>query len=72
MSGEAKKTRPNGHSSGRIELVQVKVNGKLIPIKGFVQDFLGFGILGMLASLRGTENPEEVEIKIKTAQKDRK
>jgi len=55
MSGEQKK----------IGLVQVKVNGKLVPIKGFVQDFLGFGILGMLESLRGTENPKEVEIKIK-------
>ncbi|MFH1231202.1 MAG: hypothetical protein V1709_06860 [Planctomycetota bacterium] len=52
----------------KIGLVQVKINGKLIPLKGFVQDFVGFTILGMLKSLRGTDNPKEVEIKIKLKQ----
>ena len=49
----------------KIELVQVKVDGKLIPIKGFVQDFIGSGILGMLFSLKGVSNPKEIQIEIK-------
>lgn len=55
MSGEDKK----------IGLVQVKVNGKIVPIKGFVQDFVGFAILGMLKSLNDVPEPQEVEVKIK-------
>lgn len=49
----------------KIGLVQVKVDGKLIPLKGFVQNFVGYTILGMLSSLRGIDNPQEVEVKIK-------
>lgn len=49
----------------KIWLVQVKINGKIVPIKGFVQDFIGFAILGMLQSLRDIPEPQEVEIKIK-------
>lgn len=45
--------------------VQLKVNGKDIRIKGFVQDILAKAILGMISALRGTEKPEEVEIRIK-------
>ncbi|MBI4713446.1 MAG: hypothetical protein HY762_09150 [Planctomycetes bacterium] len=56
MSGEEKK----------IGLVQIKVDGQLLPIKGFVQDFIGFAILGMLKSLRDVgPEPKEIEIKIK-------
>ena len=61
MSGKDKKTR-------RVELVQVKVNGKIIPLKGFVQDFIGSTILGMMKSLKDIDNPKEVEIKIKLRQ----
>ncbi|MBI4834121.1 MAG: hypothetical protein HY811_04810 [Planctomycetes bacterium] len=49
----------------KIELVRVKIDGKPLPIKGFVQDFLGSGILGMLASLKGVDNPKEIQIEIK-------
>jgi len=55
MSGEEKK----------IGLVQVKVNGKVVPIKGFVQDFIGFSIIGMLKSLNDVPEPQDVEVKIK-------
>ncbi|MFH0888735.1 MAG: hypothetical protein V1871_05955 [Planctomycetota bacterium] len=44
------------------------MNGKLIPLKEFVQDFVGATILGMLKSLKHTDNPKEVEIKIKLRQ----
>lgn len=49
----------------KIEIVQVKINGKVLPIKDFVQDFIGLTILGMLSSLHGVTHPKEVEIKIK-------
>lgn len=77
MSEKDKKNCSNGQavpdpvSSGRgrrAGLVQVKVNGKLIPLKDFVQDFVGATILGMLKSLKHTDNPKEVEIKIKLRQ----
>lgn len=56
MSGEEKK----------IGLVQVKVDGKTVPIKGFVQDFIGYAVLGMLKSLREVPaEPKEIEVKIK-------
>ncbi len=56
MSGETKS----------LNLVQVKVDGKVIPIKGFVQDFIGYAVLGMLKSLRDVPpEPKEIEIKIK-------
>jgi hypothetical protein len=55
MSDEKKKIGP----------VQVKVNGKLVPLKGFVQDFIGFSILGMLKSLKDIPEPEEIEVKVK-------
>jgi len=46
-------------------LVQLKVNGKDVRIKGFVQDILAKAILGMISTLRGTEKPKEVEIRIR-------
>jgi len=49
----------------RIDLVQVKINGKVLPIKGFVQDFIGLTIMGMLSALHGVSQPDNVEIKIK-------
>lgn len=49
----------------KIELVQVKVNGQPVVIKGFVQDFIGLSILGMLQSLKDVPNPREIDIHIK-------
>jgi molybdopterin-guanine dinucleotide biosynthesis protein B len=46
-------------------IVQLKVNGKDIRVKNFVQDILAKAILGMISTLRGTEKPKEVEIRIK-------
>ncbi|MFA5794625.1 MAG: hypothetical protein WC980_06105 [Candidatus Brocadiia bacterium] len=48
-------------------IVQVKVNGQTIPMKGFIQEMIGYSVLGMLKSLKDVPaNPEEVDIKIKT------
>ena len=39
--------------------------GQVVPIKGFVQDFIGFSIIGMLKSLNNVPEPQEIEIKVK-------
>jgi hypothetical protein len=49
----------------KIGLVQLKVDGKLVPLKGFVQDFIGYTIIGMLSSLKAISNPREIEMKIR-------
>ena len=55
-----------GHGlESKIGSVRLKVDGKAIPIKGFVQDFVGFGVLGMLSSLKGVSGPKEIELTIR-------
>lgn len=45
--------------------VLLVVNGKKIPLNGFVRSFMQKTIMGMIQSLRGMpENPETVEIRI--------
>ena len=43
----------------------VRLNGKKLPMKSFVQDFVMGGILGMLSTLRGYEGPEQIDISIR-------
>jgi molybdopterin-guanine dinucleotide biosynthesis protein B len=43
----------------------VRLDGKKLPVKSFVQDFVTGGILGMLATLRGYKNPARIDISIK-------
>ena len=45
--------------------VRLKVDGKPVGMKGFVQDFVGFAVLGMLSTLRGVKDPQEIELTIK-------
>ncbi|MBS7619355.1 molybdopterin-guanine dinucleotide biosynthesis protein B [Candidatus Bathyarchaeota archaeon] len=47
------------------ENVKLIVNGKEIPIKGFVQDFIARTVLGMVSSLKGVEEPKRIELLIK-------
>lgn len=44
--------------------IQVNVNGKKLPMNEFVQDFLIGGIRGMLSTLRGWKESEQVDIHI--------
>ena len=44
--------------------VELKVDGKTIPMKGFVQDFVGHAIVGMLSALKGIDKPREIELKL--------
>lgn len=44
----------------------VAVNGKYLPAKGFVQEFIAKTILGMISSLKGVEDVETVEVTVRT------
>ncbi len=48
-------------SRKRFRLV-VKVDGKKLPMKEFVQDFVIGGLLGMLSTLRGYRKPKKLEL----------
>ncbi|MFH1422263.1 MAG: molybdopterin-guanine dinucleotide biosynthesis protein B [Planctomycetota bacterium] len=52
-------------SSNSLPITYMIVNGKKIPLKGFVQDLIGQSILGMVRSLKGTGKPKSVEVIIK-------
>jgi molybdopterin-guanine dinucleotide biosynthesis protein B len=43
----------------------VHLDGKRLPMKEFVQDFIIGSILGMLATLRGWKQPRKIDIQIK-------
>ena len=44
--------------------VELTVNGKKIGLNPFAMNIIGSGILGMMRSLKGIDEPEEVNIKI--------
>ena len=46
------------------ESISLKVNGAEIPLKPFVRDWLKGAIKGMLASLKGCDRPDRIEITI--------
>jgi molybdopterin-guanine dinucleotide biosynthesis protein B len=50
-------------SKGKGE-VSLKINGKRIPMKPFVRDFLANSVTGMVTSLRGCDSPNRIEIRI--------
>jgi molybdopterin-guanine dinucleotide biosynthesis protein B len=50
--------------SKREREVSLKINGKRIPMKPFVEDFLANSVTGMVASLRGCNSPKRIEILI--------
>jgi molybdopterin-guanine dinucleotide biosynthesis protein B len=45
--------------------VVLRLDGKKLPMKTFVQEFVMGGIMGMIATLRGFENPRQVDISIR-------
>jgi len=44
--------------------ISLKINGKKIPMTQFVQSFVASTVKGMLTSLRGCDNPRQIEIRI--------
>jgi len=45
--------------------IEVVLDGKRLPVKDFVQDFVRGGIVGMLSTLRGWEKPRDVHVHIR-------
>jgi molybdopterin-guanine dinucleotide biosynthesis protein B len=43
----------------------LKLDGKKLPIKSFVREFIMGGILGMVSTLRGYENPARIDISMR-------
>lgn len=50
--------------SKKEEQITMKVDGRNIPLKPFIKDFLLGSIKGMVSSLKGCERPQRIEIKI--------
>lgn len=44
------------------EEITLKVDGRLVPLKPFIRDFLVGSIKGMIRSLKGCERPKKIEI----------
>ena len=49
--------------------VQIKVNGKDLPLNPFIQDFLGNTLYGMLRSLKGVKVEEVRNMEITVEKK---
>jgi molybdopterin-guanine dinucleotide biosynthesis protein B len=47
----------------------ITLNGEYLPAKGFVQQFVIGGLLGMISTLRGVENIESVQVSVRTFRK---
>jgi len=50
--------------SKRGKTVALKVNGKRVPLKPFIRDFLANSIKGMITSLKGCDKANRIEIRI--------
>lgn len=48
----------------------VQLDGKQLPMKDFVEDFVSGGIKGMLSSLKGWEKPRTISIQIRLGEDD--
>lgn len=59
IMGDAEASRCVYMVDGAVKLV---VNGREVPIKGFVQDFIAKTVLGMVSSLKGVEEPRTVKL----------
>ena len=55
---------PRAQVQKLIKAGAVTVNGKKVPMKGFVQDIIGQAIVGMVSTLKGVAKPKKVEVKI--------
>lgn len=66
-SGSPSERRPSSAPRFR---VLIKVNGQPTPLKPFIHDIIGGGILGMIDGLKGAEDLETVEIRVETRTSD--
>ncbi|MBI5241531.1 MAG: hypothetical protein HY926_13745 [Elusimicrobia bacterium] len=49
----------------KIRDVRLRVDGKPVAMKGFVQDVVGFTVAAMVSNLKGVSDPKEIELVIK-------
>ena len=49
----------------KIRDVRLRVDGKPVPMKGFVQDMVGFTTAALVSNLKGVSDPKEIELVIK-------
>jgi molybdopterin-guanine dinucleotide biosynthesis protein B len=49
--------------------VVLRLDGKKVPMKSFVRDFVLGGIVGMISTLRGYDDPAQVDISIRLKKK---
>ena len=54
-----------GDSEPRFRVL-IRINGQPTPLKPFIHDIIGGGILGMIDGLKGAEDLEKVEISVET------
>ncbi|MDP2969112.1 MAG: hypothetical protein Q8P64_07905, partial [Deltaproteobacteria bacterium] len=50
--------------SKKEEQITLRVDGRTIPLKPFIKDFLSGSIKGMVSSLKECEKPKKIEIQI--------
>lgn len=43
-------------------LVELKLDGKPLPLKGFIHDILGGAVYGMIEGLKGFESCETIDV----------
>jgi hypothetical protein len=46
-------------------MIEIVVDGKKVVMKKFVQDMIKKSIVGMVTTLKGCEDPDEIKIRIK-------
>ncbi|MHA1917213.1 MAG: molybdopterin-guanine dinucleotide biosynthesis protein B [Candidatus Ranarchaeia archaeon] len=46
--------------------IKLEVNGKVIPMKGFVQKIITQGVIGMVTALKGVPHPNDLKLSIKS------
>jgi molybdopterin-guanine dinucleotide biosynthesis protein B len=57
--------------SGREEEVTLRADGRTIPLKPFISDFLSRSIRGMVSSLKGCDTAKSIEIRIEVGEPSR-
>ena len=64
VKGVANYIEKNYLTSKREEEISLKIDGKKVPMTQFVQSFVARTVKGMLTSLKGCDNPRQIEIRI--------
>lgn len=50
--------------------VLLRINGRSTPLKPFIHDIIGGGVLGMIDGLKGADDIETVEVRVEARDRD--